>query len=229
MTDKSKPALWHHVSNPEAARQMNNPKIFQMLSPFLNQENTVGEAAKRLGITNVKMFRQVKIFLELELLEIAKLENRAGKAIKHYRTVAPGFFVPHALLNSETIEIEFLAQNTFWEQRLARAVGALNHDAMQNAGSYFFRGENGDLRKVTGRSEGFNLPENLSPSLNQSPVWSDWSVVMLEPETAQALYQDMAALFKRYKSLHQVNSGRAYLMRTAMAALCEEDAKMMTG
>jgi hypothetical protein len=228
MKHNSTSRRWHDITNPEAARVMNNPMVFRMLSPFLGRENTVGGAAKLIGISNVKMFRQVKRFLELGLLKITRLETRAGKPIKHYRTVAPGFFVPHTLLASETLEVEFLAQNSFWEHILARAIGATSRDAMRNAGSYFFRNDQGDLRKVTGHIGGLNtLPENVSPNPSQTPVWSDWSVMMLEPEDARALYEDMANLFKRYKLLHQRHLGRPYLMRTAMAPLCEDDANVL--
>jgi hypothetical protein len=226
MTHNPKIQTWHNISDPEAARVLNTPAVFRMLSPFLGSENTVGGAARQLGLTNVKMFRQVKRFLNLGLLKISRLETRTGKAIKHYRTVAPGFFVPYALLPSETLEVEFLAQNTFWEQQLARAVAEVSTDAMRDAGAYFFRTEQGDLRKVTGRTGGLNvLPENVSPNPSQTPIWSDWSVVMLEPEAAQALFDDMAALFRHYQTVHQRRLGRPYLMRTAMAPLSDTDAK----
>jgi hypothetical protein len=205
---------------------LNNPITFRFLKPFLDHENTVGIAAKMAGITNVQMFRHVQQFLLLGLLEITRLEARAGKAIKHYRSVAPGFFVPFELLPSETLEAELLAQDDFWQQRLARGMGAIARDAMNSAGSYIFRNDQGDIRKVTGRSDGLNvLPENVSPNPHLTPVWSDWSVVMLEPEDAREFYQDMAELFKRYKARHARMKGRPYLMRTAMAPLCEDDAK----
>ena len=225
----SEPKLWHHVTDPEAARVLNNPVMFRFLQPFLDRENTVGIAAKTTGMTNVQMFRHVKQFLLLGLLEITRLETRAGKPIKHYRSVAPGFFVPFALLPSETLEAELLAQDDFWRQRLARGFGAIARDAMTSAGSYFFRNDQGDIRKVTGRSSGLNiLPENFQPVAGEPLAWSDWSVVMLEPEDARALYQDMAELFKRYRARHRRGKGRPYLMRTAMAPLCEDDAKAVT-
>ncbi len=226
MTQNATPQSWHNISDPEAARVLNTPSAFRMLSPFLGSENTVGGAAKQLGMSNVKMFRQVKRFLNLGFLEVSRLETRAGKAIKHYRTVSPGFFVPYALLPSETLEVEFLVQNTFWEQQLARAIGAISSDAMRDAGAYFFRHDNGNLRKVTGRKGGLNvLPEQVSPNPSQTPIWSDWSVVMLEPEAAQALFDDMTKLFRHYQTLHQAHLGRPYLMRTAMAPLSDADAK----
>ena len=224
MSSESK--LWHHVTNPEAARVLNNPVVFRFLQPFLDRENTVGIAAKAAGMTNVQMFRHVKQFLVLGLLEITRLETRAGKPIKHYRSVAPGFFVPFALLPSETLEAELLTQDNFWRQRLARGIAAIARDAMSTGGSYFFRNDQGDIRKVTGRTGGLNvLPENVTPNTSLTPVWSDWSVVMLEPEDAQEFYQDMAELFKRYKVRHARMKGRPYLMRTAMAPLCEDDTK----
>ncbi len=226
MTHNPKAQTWHNISDPEAARVLNTPSAFRMLSPFLDSENTVGGAANQLGMSNVKLFRQVKKFVRLGFLESSRLETRAGKAIKHYRTVAPGFFVPYALLSSETLEVEFLAQNTFWEQQLARAVGAVSNDAMRDAGAYFFRHDNGNLRKVTGQKGGLNvLPEQASADANQAPIWSDWSVVMLEPEAAQALFDDMTKLFRHYQTLHQARLGRPYLMRTAMAPLSDADAK----
>ena len=207
MSSESK--LWHHVTSPEAARVLNNPITFRFLKPFLDHENTVGVAAKAAGITNVQMFRQVQHLLELGLLKITRLETRAGKAIKHYRSVAPGFFVPFELLPSETLEAELLAQDDFWQQRLARGLGAIARDAMNSAGSYIFRNDQGDIRKVTGRSDGLNtLPENVTPNTSLTPTWSDWSVVMLEAEDARDLYQDMAELFKRYQALHRRKKGR---------------------
>jgi hypothetical protein len=184
--------------------------------------------AKTLGITNVQMFRQVQHFLELGLLEVTKLETRAGKAIKHYRSVAPGFFIPHTLLPSETLEVEYLTEDDFWRRCLARGIAAITQDAMSSVGSYIFRNDQDEIRKVTGPSGGLHrLPEQGSPQPHMPPIWSDWSVVILEPEDARAFYRDMVELFRRYKACHHLKKGRAYLMRTAMAPLCEADAAAM--
>lgn len=64
------------------------------LTPFLQGEHTLGTAAKAVGVPASSLAYWVQRFLKAGLIEVTRLEPRAGKPIPHYRAVSSEFQVP---------------------------------------------------------------------------------------------------------------------------------------
>jgi hypothetical protein len=215
---------WYCVTDPEMARLLNDPAVFRLFRPFFNRETTITAAAMQAKVTVMQMYRQVKRMSDLGLLVVAREEARKGKAIKHYRSVATKFYLPLALLPQATLEEHLLAEDDVWRRRLVRSLVALNPNGMRAQGVYVFRDDLGRTRKVSGPAQGLGqLPEATADGSLLPAVWADWSLVRLSDEDARSLCQEMAALFRRYIVGNDLNQGRAYLVRTALAPLASGD------
>jgi hypothetical protein len=79
------------------ARLLTDPASVRYFKPFLGAEKSQTEAARELDCELAALHYRVKQLLEAGLLEVARLEKRAGRPIKRYRSVAPEIFVPFAL------------------------------------------------------------------------------------------------------------------------------------
>ncbi|MEQ1703229.1 MAG: hypothetical protein ABMA25_24245 [Ilumatobacteraceae bacterium] len=71
-----------------------NVHAISRLAPFLHAEHTLGSAAKAADIPASSLAYWVHRFLTAGLIEITRVEPRAGKPIPHYRAVSSEFQVP---------------------------------------------------------------------------------------------------------------------------------------
>jgi hypothetical protein len=82
------------LENPEACAVLADREQLRLLGAFLGRENTISNAAQELEVNSTKLYKQVQRFLALGLVKISRLEQRAGRAIKYYRSSSDQFFIP---------------------------------------------------------------------------------------------------------------------------------------
>lgn len=102
------------------ARALADPEVRRVLVPFVGQERTVSRAAAELGMGVNALLVRVRRFVRLELLVVMREVPRNGRAVKVYRTVADGFFVPYTASPFDTPEAWLVADYAVREQRLAQ-------------------------------------------------------------------------------------------------------------
>ena len=85
---------FHTVTDLEQARLLSNPSSFKFFEPFIARERSVTDAAEEVGCKLDTMLYRVKTLLKAGLLKVSRLEKRAGRPIKHYRSVHDAYFVP---------------------------------------------------------------------------------------------------------------------------------------
>ncbi len=86
--------VFHTVTDPEQARLLSDPASFRFFEPFVACELSVTAAAAEVGCNLDTMLYRVKTLLRAGLLEVSRLEKRAGRPIKHYRSVHDAYFIP---------------------------------------------------------------------------------------------------------------------------------------
>ena len=106
----------------EAVGVFTNEKRLRMLEPFVGRECAVKEAAERANVPLNLMHYHVTKFLGLGLLEVVRLQRRRGRAVKHYRAVADGFFLPYSNLPTATTEEHVAAYDAPMREALIRAI-----------------------------------------------------------------------------------------------------------
>jgi hypothetical protein len=73
---------------------LSDPESFRYFEPFIARDRTVKEAAEAVGCNLDTMLYRVRKFLNAGLLKVTRVEKRAGRPIKHYRSTSEAFFVP---------------------------------------------------------------------------------------------------------------------------------------
>lgn len=86
--------VFHTVTDPAQARLLSDPANFRFFEPFLARERSVAAAAEEVGCSLDTLLYRVGTFLKVGLLRVSRLEKRAGRPIKHYRSVSDAYFIP---------------------------------------------------------------------------------------------------------------------------------------
>lgn len=82
------------VTDAEQARLLSNRESFRFFEPFVACELNATAAAEEVGCALDTMLYRIKTFLKAGLLKVLRLEKRAGRPIKHYRSVHDAYFIP---------------------------------------------------------------------------------------------------------------------------------------
>lgn len=99
---------FYKVSTEEQARLLSDPKGSDFIHPFIGRESSVSAAAQALGCSVQTMHYRVKQLVAAGLLELVREEKRAGRAVKHYRSVSEAFFIPDDLTKHADLEERLL-------------------------------------------------------------------------------------------------------------------------
>jgi len=211
------------ITEPDVARTLVELKTVQLLEPFMKREVSLSEAAAELNVKLPTLLYHVNKFIELGLLEVARVERRAGRPIKHYRTTAKAFFVPFDVTPSETLAHLMYRMISPGEQRFHReAAQALqNHAGSWGVYMYCNQGE-GVSYALTSQGEK-HIPTAVSTMLKQGApaLFVSDGTLELDFETAKALQKDLADLYARYNK-KQRTGGQLYAYRLGLTPVQDE-------
>lgn len=204
------------VSDPRQARLLTDSRSKRFLTPFIAQERTVSAAARELGISLGTMYYRVGVFLETGLLRVTREEERAGRAIKHYRTVGDAFFVPFELTPHADLAERIVAQlEPLWRE-IARAYARVLQ-AHDRAGQYIFRGETGTVWTAPASNPFAGEPQGVAHAgLHDVPLH-------LTRDQATDLLRTLSGLSERYQHLDQAEGSRPYILQVALVPLTAGD------
>jgi hypothetical protein len=183
------------LENFEACTVLADREQLRLLGAFLGRENTISSAAQELGVNPTKLFKQVQRFLALGLVNINRLEKRAGRAIKHYRSSSDRFFIPFRTYPPERIG----QQNREYHTRLfalgLERVYRQERFTEQDWGAITAQMPGGGvyLSIANSRGQQWNYLDADTPA-----VVSGWNRIMLDFEDAKALQREMSELLTKY-------------------------------
>jgi len=205
------------ISDPDAASVLTNPHTLRQLETFLARALSVSEAARETGEKPNTVLSRVRRFLKLGLLEVAEELPRKGRAVKLYRTVAEGFFVPYEVTSAESLEAAMAERDGYWEALLRRNVVRARSEDVGSWGTRIYRDARGRLQVQAAVTPDENYIM-LSPE--RPAVLSAWrDAVYLDFEDAKALQREMFFLLKRYQ---QKRGAQRYILHLGMAPVQDE-------
>ena len=204
------------ITDPKVAAVLMDESDRSFLGRFFHQPRTVSDVAREVGQERVKVLYRVRKLLKLGILQVARLEPRVGRPIKHYQTSAQRYVVPYAVSPmagaAEFVEqLEGTLRDTFYESFLSEVEGHLvgveigaSSDAIHpSLGLVFY--VNGEWRRDRAQQ---HHPINLLRLM----------VLRLPESKAMALNRDLLALLERYQA-EEVPDAPAHLLRLGLVKL----------
>lgn len=212
---------WRVIDDANAAQVLADPKEQRYLLPFLREELSLSEAARRLEVKPNALLYHINKLLALGLLEVARVQPRRGRASKLYRASAERFFVPFSFTQADTVQS--LAEETsirserLFQQDLINAEMGFGDDW----GVAIYVMEDGSLsvdlatsREHTAEDTAFIL------DTDHPAVWSCWLEVNLGFKEAKMLQRELVTLWERYRQIRNPDEPR-YTLRLGLAPVKE--------
>jgi hypothetical protein len=188
----------YEVHTEAQATILKNQTVAEFFYPFLGHKKTVSEAAREVGCKLNAMHYRVNTFLEAGLLEVVAEQERAGRPVKVYRSVAEAFFVPFYLTAHADIAEDWVRVVEPTVRELGRAFGAAI-ERRGRTGQCVFRDAEGGVSSFGAhvRVETGDIVFNLdTPDLL---VGADQcGDVFLTEQQAKTLQGELSNLFTRY-------------------------------
>ncbi|MGL4609690.1 MAG: hypothetical protein ACRCYY_08400 [Trueperaceae bacterium] len=218
MKDKKPPSSWHTIIDPKAAKALSQPATRQILAPFLERERSISEVAKELDINKNALLLNIRNLVELKLITITREEPRKGRAIKYYKAVAEGFFIPYTATTFDAPETWLLNDYASRERLLAKATmqagltwGIKNKKS--SFGKRFYKRDDGttEVDFSFSTNEDANLLSPAAPAVISTFVFTN-----LDFTSAKKLQKEMLDLVKKYE---KSGKGQAYLLRLGLAPI----------
>jgi hypothetical protein len=202
---------WLTVEDPEQARLLSDLNSFEFFEPFIARERTASQAAAELGRRLDTVLYRVRQFLEAGLLQVTRLEKRAGRPIKQYRSVADAFFIPFAVTPFATLEDRLASQMASGNQKIVRSIAAVLRETGLE-GRRIFRADNGTVWNQSA-SDAETPLRPVDPNMPAAIQYG--TELYLGFEEAKALQRQLHELFESYGE-REVGEGRKYLLQVAL-------------
>lgn len=206
------PAGTYIVSDPQAAAFLSDPERSFYLGPFLDREVALTEVAQELQLPLGRMHYWVTRLLALGLIRVSRVQQRPGRPVRYYRSIAPAFFLPFAATPAETLEAQLVREGITYQRRMSGAQARASGDLPRDHGTLITR---------TG-VDGHGIRAQPFPERNtDTPVFSTWLERPYRDADAQALLAELQALAERYSTLPEPEEGegRVFYLRLALAPL----------
>ena len=178
------------------------------MAPFMRGERTLGAAAAELAMPASTLAYYVQRFIRAGLLEVVRLEPRAGKPIPVYRATADEFHIPFESMPPGTRD-DFL--NGSRQKMLVRFSESMERQVTR-------RGNRG-LRVVPHPVRGVAVDFLDGDALADVAATEWWGSIDLTEEEALAMRDELQAVIAKYVDDRPAKGRRHYV---AMVGLVEE-------
>lgn len=172
------------------------------IGPFMRAEHTLGSAAAELDMAASTLAYYVGRFVKAGLVEVVRLQPRAGKPIPVYRATADEFHIPFSAMPSGRRD-EFLHSSR--KHVLAEFVAAIDRQLVDD------HDDNG-IRVVADPVRGVQIDfiDNGTDDDLVATEW--WGSIRLTDDDARAMRTELEAIVARYTGREAEGRGsRGYI------------------
>ncbi|GAA1603229.1 hypothetical protein GCM10009804_69580 [Kribbella hippodromi] len=190
------------LTDQTAAKFLSEPSASRYFVPFLGREASAAVVAGELGVDVGSVTYRIKKMRDLGLLSCTRVEARAGRSIRYYRSAADSVFVPLELTPMVSIgELLRAGRQDSWNELEASLEAAwLRLGRDQGWGIHLYRQSNGAVnRDFVPRSLLAN--EQFWPAVlaDSAPaVWDQHAAVHLTRPRAKQLQRRLSELISEY-------------------------------
>ena len=214
------------VENPKQAELLSDTGSFRYFKPFLAQERTVSQAAAEVGCNLDTMLYRVKTFLAAGLLQVTRLEPRAGRPIKHYRSTHDAYLVPLRVTPYADVEERLRVQMQAGHDTLLRGTARVLRHRNQEGRRVYRRHDTGEVWQESAGDTmlefDFLDPESLRAHFEtyRGPVAEAFGdELLLTDEEAKAFLLEFYALWLRYQGKENEPTREPYYFSLGLVPL----------
>lgn len=160
----------------------------RQLRPYLQGEHTLGSAARVADVPASSHAYWVQRFLRAGLIEVTRLQPRAGKSIPHYRAVASEFQVPFDAMPPGTRDEFLLRGRQFAFDQFIAASNQVAAAAYRDSG----------IRIVATAERGVELSFVEPADVPEDRTTEWWGMCTLNDAEATELSRALKALQERF-------------------------------
>ena len=219
---RSEPA--HTVHDEKQAKLLSEHASFRYFTPFLARDCTVSHAAEEVGCRVDTMYYRVRTFLNAGLLNVVRVEKRAGRSVKHYRSAHDAYYVPLSaapFTNLEEVALQVLrTHEEVFAKELAETLRAHGREGWR-----IFRDENGEVSSHSALDETHAIRYDLLPQLPYERAFAQSALAELFTEVLALTNEEAKALLSQLYRLRMDSKFEAtparkpYLLRVVMVPL----------
>jgi hypothetical protein len=205
------------ISSAKTARLFENRARVRLLEPFIQEPQTLSDAATQLGIKVPRLHYHATKFLEHGLLEATGTTKRNGRTVKVYRTTARAFFIPFELTSSETLETFITDMTSLSNATQVRAsVQSMERLAPDWGFRWTSNGAGGLYFEMLPKTMSKEALETLIFAEDTPAQLSFHVAYTLEHGAAKALQKELRDLAERYFAAQVPGAGR-YVFSISLA------------
>jgi hypothetical protein len=190
------------LTDQTAARFLSEPSAARYFVPFLMREASASVVAGELGVDIGSVTYRIKKMRELGLLNCTRVEARAGRPIRHYRSSADSVFVPLELTTMVSIGELFRTgrQDSTDELEASLEAAWLRLGRDQGWGIHLYRQPNGAVNRDF-VPRGLLADEQFWPAVlaDSAPaVWDQHAAMHLTRPRAKQFQRHLSDLIAQY-------------------------------
>ena len=204
------------IKDAEVAKVLMDLKTLERLEPFMQNPRSIKEVALEKNIKANSLLIQVRRFVNLGLLVIAKEQSRQGRAIKLYQSSADIFYIPYEVTSSDTLEDALAARDAYWGAMLRKNIVDIRLEDVGVYGTRIYKDARGRLQIQTAINPYSNYTTLADGKAAALSAWRD--NLMLDYEDAKNLQREMFALLKKY---HAKRGAQRYILRLGLSPIRE--------
>jgi hypothetical protein len=179
-----------------------SPASARYFAAFLGRERSASQVARELEVDVGSVLYRIKRMCAYGLIRCTRLEPRAGRPIRYYRSVADAVFAPLELTSLSSVAelIRFGRRDSAQELDRALENAWLRLGSDQHWGTHIYRHPGGDVNRdfVPRRLLGQEQFWSAVLAANAPAVWDQYTVLHLTKETAKALQRRLSKIAGEY-------------------------------
>ncbi len=192
------------IKQPRIATLFMKKHVSNYLAQFIGTETTVKNAALEVGVKLNVMAYWTNRFLKLNLIQITRIETRAGSAIKYYQAVADEFIFPVVPLEGldNTELLQRIMQRDY--DRFSQNVAAVGFRLTEHWQLRLYRDQKGACLNLQPMSQ---PAQTLNHFSSERRPLHDWAEATMPADQADKFYIELQALFERFRANTILESG----------------------
>ena len=212
---------WYVIEDPDAASVLADVEQRRYLLPFIREELSLSEAARRLNVKPTALLYHINKLLALGLLEVSQVKPRKGRSSKLYRASAERFFIPFSLTQAATVQSLSLGTSLRFERAFQHDLIGAEMDIGDDWGIAIYVMNDGGLSVDLTTSREHPAEETAFVLAADHPaVWSSWLELNLSFKEAKSLQKELVDLWSRYKQKRDPDE-LSYTLRLGLAPVKE--------